>query len=845
MEESVASQQAINSIATELVLLKASDPRACTQILDMFQALKKNPSTTGRIRKLADQASEVVRKLIFEEYDSPDVGEKELGKIVSMMQTLDQQTEEETAEPEQGERDKLLAEFAGKREARLTRLGEEIEAIDEGDKKALKRTIHMIRSWAEETAVLELHEMTAFLQEAKSTIELEKDTSKLVKVLGKIRARLEEVFAVLEIENQPETSSETGVSNASESKETHAAEETGTPAAVSETTTGEKRFTLPSDIDVTLATEFQSEALEHIQNAEVSLLDIETDPEDKEAVNVVFRAFHTIKGVAGFLGLEYLTDLAHVAETFLDRARKGSLTLVEGNADLAFEALDGLKFLVENLLDSVDRGYAEACPNYDELQHLLEHPEEITDRKKKEPPPEKPRVGDILVESGAASLKDVEEAANEQAQGGQKPLGEILVRTGKAQAKEVAKALQQQKLPENPKAKSQDVDAMVKVGTARLDNLINYVGELVIAEAMVSQDNLVQTSSDHNLKKKVGHLGKITRSLQELALSMRMVSVKATFQKMARLVRDLSRKSGKEVILKLEGEDTELDRNMVELIADPLVHLVRNAVDHGIEPAEERERNGKPSAGNITLGAMHEGGGVVITLQDDGGGLPLEKIRRKAIEKGLINPDAELTDAEVHRLIFQPGFSTASQVTDVSGRGVGMDVVRSNIEKSRGNVEVSSIPGKGSTFVLRLPLTLAIIDGMVVRVGSEEYIIPTIMITESLRPRADQLFSVEQKGEMIQLRGSLVPLFRLHRLFNITDALQEPKDAILVVAESNTKRCAIMVDEIMDQQQVVIKNLGTVFKNAKSVSGGAIMGDGRVALILDIEGIVCAATNSP
>ena len=845
MEESTVSQQAIDSIAAELILLNPSDPRACTQILDMLQALKDRPSTTGKIRELAEKASDVARKLIFEEYDPPEIGEKELGEFISLMQKVERNADAENEGPTVDERKKLLAEFAGKREARLTYLDETIDAIAQGDAGALKHATHMIHSWAEETVVLELHEVMAFLQEVKSTIEIEKDASKLVEVLRKARVRLEEVFATLETEDPPETSSEAATSDSPKEEKTPVAEETGEQAATSDTLKDKERFNLPSDIDVALATEFQSEALEHIQNAEVSLLDLETNPEDKEAVNVVFRAFHTIKGVAGFLGLEYLTDLAHVAETFLDRARKGSLELVEAKADLAFEALDGLKFLIDDLLEAVKRGHAEACPNYDGLRHLLEHPEEAGTQKKVEASPETPRVGDILVDTGAASLKDVEEAANEQAQGREKPLGEILVREGKAQAKEVAKALQQQKSPEISKAKSQDTDATVKVGTTRLDALINYVGELVIAEAMVSQDNLIQSSIDHHMKKKVGHLAKITRSLQELALSMRMVSVKTTFQKMARLVRDLARKSDKEVVLKLEGEDTELDRNMVELIADPLVHLVRNAVDHGIEPTEERLRQGKQAAGHITLGAMHEGGGVVITLQDDGGGLPTEKIRQKAIEKELINPDAELTDAEIYRLIFQAGFSTAAKVTDVSGRGVGMDVVRSNIEKMRGTVEVNSTPGKGSTFALRLPLTLAIIDGMVVRVGREEYIIPTIMITESLRPTSEQLYSVEQKGEMIELRGSLVPIFRLHRLFNITDALQEPKEAILVVAESNAKRCAIMVDEIVDQQQVVIKNLGTVFEDVKSVSGGAIMGDGQVALILDIEGVISAAINSP
>lgn len=850
MKKSGFPKQTIDTIASELILLNPSDPRACTQIYDMLEKLRDDPSTTGKLRELSDEASKVARRLIFEEFDSPEIGEEELGRLITLMQTLEDRAEaEESKKPPEEENRQLITEFVGKRKAMLTHFDKEIEALAQGDTKALETLTRFIRTFAEELVVLEIPDSPAILQGMEARIIAESDPSRRMKLIKEAKAYLEELFSRLEsdelISETSKKESQVVAEKEQTEETTESAQETCEPPAdsISESSEEKKSFDLPSDIDMTLMTDFQTEALEHIQNAEVALLDLETNPDDKESVNVVFRAFHTIKGVASFLGLEYLTNLAHSAETFLDRARKGDLQLTGAYADLAFSALDGLKFLIEDLLEAIKRGYAEACPNYKELRYKLNHPEEAAEKTKEESPEEKPRVGDILVESGAASLKDVEEAANRQAQGEKKPLGEILVRDGKANAKDISKALREQKTKATSAGvKTHEPDATVKVGTARLDNLINQVGELVIAHAMVSQDKVIQSSVDHQLNRKVGHLAKITRSLQELSLSMRMISLKTTFQKMARIVRDLARKSGKEVVLELEGEDTELDRNMVELIADPLVHLIRNAVDHGIESAEEREKKGKPRAGQIILCAMHEAGGVVISLKDDGKGLDTEKLRKKAIEKGLVSPDATLTESEIHRLVFHPGFSTAEKVTDVSGRGVGMDVVRTNIEELRGNVEISSTPNEGSTFTLRLPLTLAIIDGMVVRAGSQRYIIPTIMITESLRPTSDILFSVEQRGEMIQLRGSLIPLYRLHNIFNIPDALQKPTEAILVVVESNTKRCAIMIDEIVDQQQVVIKNLGTLFGNVRGVSGGTVMGDGRVALILDAEGIITSAT---
>jgi two-component system, chemotaxis family, sensor kinase CheA len=321
-------------------------------------------------------------------------------------------------------------------------------------------------------------------------------------------------------------------------------------------------------------------------------------------------------------------------------------------------------------------------------------------------------------------------------------------------------------------------------------------------------------------------------------MAMRMVPIKATFQKMIRLVRDLSKKSGKEVALEMQGEDTEIDRNMVEEIYEPLVHMIRNSVDHGIESPEERNRAGKAALGTVLLAAAQQGHDIVIEIQDDGKGLDAARIRAKAVERGLISEEAHLDDDSLYQLIFHPGFSTKDVVTEVSGRGVGMDVVKRSIESLRGKVEVSSVPGRGSRFQLRLPLTMAIIDGMVTRIGDERYIVPTIALKESLRPAQEAYLTVQGRGELINVRNHLMPLIRLHQVFDVEPRHHSPWEALVLVVGENGSRYCLLVDEIIGRQEVVIKSLGGTMRNLVGVSGGAILGDGKVALIIDVKGVV-------
>ena len=601
---------------------------------------------------------------------------------------------------------------------------------------------------------------------------------------------------------------------------------------------------MPLEGDVALIGDFINESKEHLEAVDVALLDLETDSQDMESINALFRRFHTIKGVAGFLGLEHVRALSHESESLLDRARKGEILLAGSAIDVIFDAADALKAMINAIQCSITSG--NPIPENEELPRLLRRIQAaaagaVADENVAPIAPERAggrRLGEILVETGVASKENVETALNRQNHSPESPrLGEILVREGQAAARDVAHALRAQKV--SSAGQTVLVKETVKVDADRLDRLVEMIGELVIAESMVSQSGEVREAASAPLLRHLNQLDKITRELQEMGTSLRMVPLRTTFQKMARLVRDLSKKFGKQVDFVMAGEDTELDKTVVDKIGDPLVHMIRNAVDHGLEASEaERVAAGKAPAGRVELRAFHKGGNIYIEIHDDGKGLDRKAIIAKAIERGLIRDGEGLSDREVYNLIFQPGFSTAKVVTDVSGRGVGMDVVKRNIDALRGQVDITSEVGRGTTFSIRLPLTLAIIDGMVIRVGSERYIIPTLSIIRSIRSRASELSSILGRGEMLSVHGKLLPLFRLDRLFSIDDAEQEATRSIAVIVEDEGRQIGLLIDELLGQQQIVIKSLGESMRGIPGISGGAIMPDGQVGLILDVGGLV-------
>ncbi len=607
-----------------------------------------------------------------------------------------------------------------------------------------------------------------------------------------------------------------------------------------ETDDGGETNHMPEDVDAELLGEFIAEGSDLIENAEEALLTLETNPEDIESVGTVFRAFHTVKGTAAFLELSLISELGHHAESLLSRVRDGDIRYSGGYADLSLRALDMIKDLITRVQVALTGDPLLKPRGYDELVKVLANPEAAGISEESDGVPA-PRVGDMLVAQKKLEREKVEEAADAHPD---EKLGVALVKSNAASVKDVGQALRAQK---RIKSSSPVMDSSVRVSTQRMDRLIDMVGELVIAHSMIAQDNLISNSDNHDLAKKVAHTSKIIRELQDVSMSMRMVPLKATFNKMARLVRDVSRKVGKNVNLVTEGEDTEIDRNLVNIINDPLVHMVRNAVDHGIEMPEERQQTGKPEYGDVQLLAYHSAGSVVVEIRDDGRGLDRDVILAKAREKGLIgassdNNDRSLSDREIFNMIFAPGFSTAQVVTDVSGRGVGMDVVKKNIESLRGQVEIKSELGRGSVFRMSLPLTLAIIDGMVVRVGCETYVIPTISIVRSINPVAGDLSTVLQHGEMLTLKDGLIPLYRMAHLYHIEDAKDDPDDTVIVIVEDEERRAGLVIDELIGRQQVVIKSLGETMKDIPGISGGAIMPDGRVGLIIDVGGLVRLAS---
>jgi len=445
-----------------------------------------------------------------------------------------------------------------------------------------------------------------------------------------------------------------------------------------------------------------------------------------------------------------------------------------------------------------------------------------------------PVAEEAIAEEAVVEEVVVEEAVSTEEISGEQKIDQVTEKLDQAVAEKAKNAP-----PKAAKASSKAAEnTSIRVSIDKIDGLINMVGELVITQSMLGQlGQEFDVSRVQRLQEGLSQLEQNTRELQESVMKIRMLPISFAFSRFPRLVRDLSKQLDKEVDLVMLGENTELDKTVMEKIGDPLVHLVRNSLDHGLESVEERTDKGKSRAGTITLNAYHHGGNIVIEVKDDGAGLNKDRIRSKAIEKGLIGEDEVLTDAQIHDLIFQAGFSTADVVSDVSGRGVGMDVVRRNIAELNGTIDVSSTPGEGSLFSIRLPLTLAILDGQLVKVGEEVYIFPLVSIVESIQLEKSMLNNITGNQFVMQLRNDYIPIVCLQDVFNIDLEKKDLEGAMLVVVEGDNEKIGIVVDELLGQQQVVIKSLEKNYQKVDSISGATILGDGTVALIVDISGL--------
>jgi two-component system chemotaxis sensor kinase CheA len=531
---------------------------------------------------------------------------------------------------------------------------------------------------------------------------------------------------------------------------------------------------------------FLEEATQLLAEVESCLLVFEKDPENPATLDQIFRIAHNIKGSSKAVGFMGMGDFAHEFESFLLRVKNRELKPTRAIADLTLRSVDHLNMMVGQLKENLDAQF----DSRDLLAALHNPPTEA-------PPPQQT----------SAHLFDL-------------------------------KAPPPATPHNQPKASA---DESIRVSLSRVEKLINFVGEIMILNSVLREQ---LRSADPLIRKTSTQLHKITKEIQDLSMSLRMMPLKPTFQKMQRIVRDTSTALGKDVNLILTGEDTEVDKTILECLTDPLVHIIRNSVDHGIEISEKRLERGKPSVGTVELKAFHQSGKLVIQIKDDGGGIDTERLKAKAIERGVLAAGKELTHQEALHLIFHPGLSTKAEVTDISGRGVGMDVVKTNVEKIQGEIEIESQFGKGSCFTIILPLTLAIVDAMIIREGDAKFVLPLAQVQESLILDPSNIKTARERDEILLLRDQTLPLFRLSKLLGVPTK-KTVTDQMIVVSHAGNFSFAVVVDEIIEQTQIVIKTLGSELRNLQGFSGSTILGDGHPALILELIDLVKIDSKKP
>jgi two-component system chemotaxis sensor kinase CheA len=585
--------------------------------------------------------------------------------------------------------------------------------------------------------------------------------------------------------------------------------------------------------DETLVREFLIESEELLQRMDQDMIALESSPKDPELLNRVFRAMHTIKGTSGFLGYEAVVRLSHRAEDVLNTVRRGDVTLGPRVANVLLAARDQIGKMLEDIRQGGLKEYS--------LEPLLAELHAV--QTSSEAPL---RLGEILVNQNVLEPTALAGILAEQASSPVSPkLGNLIVEKGLATPAEVGNAMADQQRVADTLAKSSGAQSM-RVDVRKLDELVNLIGELVLERNRLVQINRDLVSGrisgealDSALGLSTARLSFITEELQVAGLKTRMVPVDTVFRRFPRLVRDVAQSLQKEVELVLLGEDTELDKTMVELIGDPLVHLVRNCLDHGLELPDRRVAAGKPRHGTIRMEARQEGDQIVISVSDDGAGVDPERVARKAVEKGLVSAErvGSLSQREILDFIFLPGFSTAEKTSDLSGRGVGMDVVRSNLKKLNGTIDLDSKLGVGTTVLLKLPLTLAILPVLLVRVAEETYALPLRTVLETASIQVGEIHTIEGR-EVLQLRNETVPLLRLAEI--IDARLDSRKDAgrRVVVLGIGDKKIALLVDELVGQESTVVKPLGSYLQGCATIAGATISGDGRVRLVLDPAALI-------
>jgi two-component system chemotaxis sensor kinase CheA len=619
-----------------------------------------------------------------------------------------------------------------------------------------------------------------------------------------------------------------------------------------------------SDSDI--AKDFLVESYENLDRLDRDLVGLEKNPEDTEALAGVFRTIHTIKGTCGFLAFNKLEAVAHVGENLLTRLRDRQLILTPEITTALLSMVDAVRQMLSQIettgqegdrddsllitsLTRLQQGQAAGAPKMPEatahaptaVADVLESTAEEADAPPDMPPDMPPNIGEILKQRTGVTAAEIQLATEKQNEGDPRRLGEILVEQGSVRPADVVDAL---RIQQSSRGQATASDSTVRVNVGLLDKVMNLVGELVLARNQVLQ--FAKRMKDTSFLATSQRLNLITTELQAGVMKTRMQPIGNIWDQFPRTVRDVALACGKEVKIEMEGKETELDKTIIEAIKDPLTHLVRNSVDHGIELPEERVRRGKHPTGRLILRAFHEGGQVNIEIRDDGAGLNGERIRQKAVERGVVAAEqaARMTEREIFNLIFLPGFSTAEKVTNVSGRGVGMDVVKTNVEKIGGTVDVQSTLGCGTTVRVKIPLTLAIIPALIVTCSGDRYAIPQVSLLELVRlgaGGAGKGLELVHGAPVYRLRGQLLPLVYLSRELELAADMRPARGTDgavnIVVLQADERQFGLVVDQINDTEEIVVKPLRKQLKTVKIFAGSSIMGDGKVALILDVLGL--------
>jgi two-component system, chemotaxis family, sensor kinase CheA len=584
-------------------------------------------------------------------------------------------------------------------------------------------------------------------------------------------------------------------------------EEVSPPDATEEITVGDTDdFNFDELISDEMLDQYLTNAYELIDTIEKNLMELEKNPDNKDLIRETFQAMHSIKGNSGFMGYSEIEEISMESESILDSVRSGDLEIESNIVTILLSNLETIRNRLENLSSPAQK----------------KEQEKPAQKPKEEPKPE-PKLDEEKPKAKEAPKKAEEK-----------------------------KKVEKEKKPKTPEMKTPPTSVPpmmqkkdIRVETTKIDRLFDLVGELITIETMVTNSPDLKGLELPNFSKSANMLNKISRDLQEISMSIRMMPLEGLFNKMKRLVRDVSLKMGKKVNLFVSGQETEMDKNVIDEISDPLVHILRNAIDHGVESPEDRVESGKSEVGNVSLKARYEGNEILIIVEDDGAGINKDKLLEKALSKGILRTDPEnMSDKEIFGLIFEPGLSTAQQLTDISGRGVGMDVVKKNLEKLRGSIDVDSKERKGSRITLRIPLTLAIMEAMVIKVGETTFALPIMAIRESFRPEKERVNITMDGLEMVRVRQEVLPIVRIHDLFDIKPKSKDLREGILIIIEARERKVCLFADEIVGQQQAVIKALSDYIGKVSGITGCMIIGDGGIGLILDIESLLDMAQSA-